>query len=88
MEKVKTMKFRDGPLPDLISELEREAVKWCDGHCLDFGTCFENPAYHLEQIERCGKLPKIYKLYWRARARHIIFVFPLVICKTKENNHG
>jgi len=80
-QKLKTMEFRDGPLANLIWELEIEAAKWCEGHCLYFSSCFDNPVFHLEEIEKCKKIPSLYKLYWKAKAKNISAISPLIVYK-------
>lgn len=95
-KKLETMEFKDGPLADLIWELEIEAAKWCRKNCPEVKgffaklfnplgriPCFENPVFHLELIEKCKKIPKLYKLYWRAK-ENIKAVWPLIICKEEK----
>ncbi len=84
-EKIETMRFEDGPLADLIWHLQAEANKWCRGNCLHCRDCFddERGAFHPERIERCGKIPKLYKLYWRAKGKNISSLAPLIVYKEK-----
>lgn len=97
-QELETMEFKDGPLADLISELEIEAVKWCEGNCPEMKgffarllnplgnlPCFNNPVYHLELIENCKKIPKLYKLYWKAKAKNIRFISPLIVYKEEDD---
>ena len=85
--KLETMKFEDGLLADLIWHLWVEAVKWCEGHCLCCRDCFndERGTFHPEQIEECGKIPRLYKLYWRAKGKNISALAPLIVKKEEEN---
>lgn len=86
-QELKTMEFKDGALADLIWELNEEAEKWCKEHCRWTKDCFDDEigAFHLKPIERCKKIPKLYKLYWRAKSENISAISPLIIYKEKDD---
>ena len=99
-EKIETMKFKEGPLAGLVWELEVEAQEWCKKNCPYRGgflfrfifpsdglPCFENPVYYPEFIEKCKKIPKLYKLYWKAKSESISAIFPLIVYK-EENDQA
>jgi len=89
LKKIETLQFRDGPLADLIGELEAEAGKWCKENCLYYHNCFDDErgggAFHVEQIEKCRKIPKLHKLYWRAKSENISAIAPLIVYKEEDD---
>ena len=81
---IEVIQFEDEPIAELIRELSEQASKWCQGNCLYFNDCFGEATYSLERIERCKKVPKLYKLFWRARSKNISNDFsPVIIYKEK-----
>ena len=96
-KKLKTMEFTEGALADLIWDLAIGADRWCKENCPEVKgffskllnplgrlPCFEGPVYHLELIEKCQRLPKLYKLYWRAKGKNISAIFPLIVYKEEK----
>lgn len=83
---IEVIQFEDEPIAELIRELSEQASKWCEGNCLYFNDCFGEATYNLERIEGCKKVPKLYKLFWRAKSKNISSDFsPVIIYKEKDD---
>jgi len=71
------------PFTELIIILEQKAFLFCH-KCRDRDRCFGDVVFHIEQIDRCKKLPELYKQYWKVKGQNIIAISPLIIYKEKE----
>ena len=81
---MKTIKFDYGhPLTNLIVELEVRVGVFCE-KCHYRDKCFDDVSYHPEEIGKCKKLPKLYKLYWQAKSKSISAIAPLTIYQEEE----
>ena len=68
-----TINFKSVPLGELLWQIEDEALQWCEGKCFYFNMCFSRQTFRWDNIETCQKLPKVYKLFWKARADNALF---------------
>lgn len=82
----KYIEFANEPITEFIAFLQDDAEKWCLGHCLNYRDCFGEVSFEIENIRRCKKIPKIYKLFWEVMHSNIKAISPLILCHLEEKN--